>query len=126
MVYATCSAWLPAAAPGRSSAATCVRVGVEAGSLEKVKIPGLPLEKGTVPSKSSIVETAPSFGTGLLLRMLTVVVLLGPITTPVGAGSEIATWKVFVGLRTVVGRAVRWMDWVVTPGANVSVPEAAV
>ena len=63
------------------------------GSLEKVKIPG----NGNVPSKSSIVETAPSVGSGTLLRMLTVVVLRGPMPTPAGVGFESATLKVFVG-----------------------------
>ena len=125
-MYATRSAWLPAAAPGRSSAATCVNVGVEAASLANVKMPGSPFENGTVPSKSSIVETAPSFGSGLLLRMLTVVLLLGPITTPDGEALASATWNVFVGSCSEVGSAVRWIGWVVTPGAKVSVPAAAV
>ena len=125
-MYATCSAWLPAAEPGRSSAATCVSVGVEAVSLANVKMPGLPFENGTVPSKSSIVETAPSFGSGLLLRMLTVVLLLGPITTPDGEALASATWNVLVGSCSEVGSAVRWIGCVVTPGAKVSVPAAAV
>ena len=89
-------------------------------------MPGLPFENGTVPSKSSIVETAPSFGSGLLLRMLTVVLLLGPITTPDGEALASATWNVLVGSCSEVGSAVRWIGCVVTPGAKVSVPAAAV
>ena len=82
-------------------------VGVDPPSPENVKMPGLPLENGTVPSKSSIVETAPSVGSGTLLRMLTVVELRGPIPTPAGDAFESATLKVFVGWWTDFGSAVR-------------------
>ena len=57
--------------------------------------------------------------------MLTVVVLLGPITTPEGEASASATWNVLVGPFTEVGSAARWIDWVVAPAAKVSVPVAA-
>ena len=59
---------------------------MDAASEPKVKIPGLPVLSGRMPSKSSMVETAPSVGIGLLFRMLTVVVVRGPIPVPDGVG----------------------------------------
>ena len=44
-----------------------------------------------------ILAPAPLFGSGLLLRMLTVVVLLGPITTSDGEAFASLTWNVLVG-----------------------------
>src|SRR6185369_17633284 len=121
-----CSAWLPEAAPGRSLAAAWVSVGLDAASEPKVKIPGLPVLSGSVPSKSSMVETAPSVGMGLLFKMLTVVVVRGPIPVPDGVALASATVNDLVGAFSGFGRATRWIVCVVWPGAKVSVPEAAV
>ena len=58
--------------------------------------------------------------------MLTVVVLRGPIETPDGRRVRERDGERLRRLVDGFGSAVRWIDCVVTPGANVSVPAAAV
>ncbi len=57
--YGTPRPWLPAAAPGRSVAATWDSTGVLAVSLPNGKIPGLVVVIGRVPSKSSTTGSVP-------------------------------------------------------------------
>src|SRR4051794_165813 len=54
------SAWLSAAALGRSAAATTDSVGVCALSAPKAKMPGLPVVIGTLPSKSWTLGSGPT------------------------------------------------------------------
>ena len=91
---------------------------MDAASEPKVKIPGLPVLSGSVPSKSSMVETAPSVGIGLLFRMLTVVVVRGPIPVPDGVALASETVNDLVGAFSGLGRATRWIVCVVWPGAT--------
>jgi hypothetical protein len=80
---------------------------------------------GTVPSKSATVFGVPSPAGTSSSRMLTVVLIRGPATTP-ALGDDSTTSNVSIGSSTVSLTPLTAIVCSVTPAGKVSVPLAAV